>query len=150
MCTRVTTLLLPAPATGRYWSQPPLLTSLPPRLLQIPAVPSFPHTHSQTQRPQVFVESLDRCFENVCELDLIFQFDAVHCLLNSMVVGGYVQETNIDSIASLFDSLMKTRKASVQAGSITNSLPDISLGGGGPGSWSDRLTRGLGRGRLGR
>ena len=26
---------------------------------------------------QVFVESLDRCFENVCELDLIFHFDQV-------------------------------------------------------------------------
>jgi hypothetical protein len=26
---------------------------------------------------QVFVESLDRAFENVCELDLVFQFDEV-------------------------------------------------------------------------
>lgn len=26
---------------------------------------------------QVFVESLDRCFENVCKLDLIFHFDQV-------------------------------------------------------------------------
>ena len=26
---------------------------------------------------QVFVEALDRCFENVCELDLIFHFDEV-------------------------------------------------------------------------
>jgi AP-3 complex subunit sigma len=26
---------------------------------------------------QVFVEVLDRCFENVCELDLIFHFDKV-------------------------------------------------------------------------
>jgi len=26
---------------------------------------------------QVFVESLDRCFENVCELDLIFHIDKV-------------------------------------------------------------------------
>jgi len=103
---------------------------------------------------QVFVESLDTCFENVCELDLIFQFDAVHCLLNCMVVGGYVQETSIDSIASLFNSQMKSRKASVQAGSISNSLPDISIGSigsiGGAGSWSERLTRNLGRGRLGR
>lgn len=27
---------------------------------------------------QVFVETLDRCFENVCELDLIFHVDKVH------------------------------------------------------------------------
>lgn len=26
---------------------------------------------------QVFVETLDRCFENVCELDLIFHSDKV-------------------------------------------------------------------------
>lgn len=29
---------------------------------------------------QVFVESLDRAFENVCELDLIFHFDEVSML----------------------------------------------------------------------
>lgn len=29
------------------------------------------------QASQVFVESLDRAFENVCELDLVFHFDEV-------------------------------------------------------------------------
>jgi len=33
--------------------------------------------------PQVFVEALDRAFENVCELDLVFNFDEVRlCPLN--------------------------------------------------------------------
>lgn len=27
--------------------------------------------------PEVFVEALDRAFENVCELDLVFHFDEV-------------------------------------------------------------------------
>jgi len=27
---------------------------------------------------QVFVETLDKCFENVCELDLIFHVDKVN------------------------------------------------------------------------
>jgi hypothetical protein len=27
--------------------------------------------------PKVFVESLDRAFDNVCELDLVFHFDEV-------------------------------------------------------------------------
>ena len=40
--------------------------------------PSLPtlflsHTHPLT----VFVEALDKCFENVCELDLIFHSDKV-------------------------------------------------------------------------
>uniref|UniRef100_A0A8C2L057 Adaptor related protein complex 3 subunit sigma 1 n=1 Tax=Cyprinus carpio TaxID=7962 RepID=A0A8C2L057_CYPCA len=30
---------------------------------------------------QVFVETLDKCFENVCELDLIFHMDKVHNIL---------------------------------------------------------------------
>ena len=116
---------------------------------------------------QVFVESLDRCFENVCELDLIFNYDSVQTLLNCLIVGGYVQDTAIDSIASLFRQQMAARKASVQSDSLTAGLPEINLaslslngatagmGGaagmmGGVGSWTDRLTRGLGRGRLGR
>lgn len=34
---------------------------------------------------QVFVETLDRCFENVCELDLIFHVDKVHLFIPSLV-----------------------------------------------------------------
>lgn len=43
---------------------------------------------------QVFVESLDRLFENVCELDLIFNFETLHAVLGEMVVGGVVIETD--------------------------------------------------------
>lgn len=47
---------------------------------------------------QVFVEALDRLFENVCELDLIFGFETLHSVLSEMVVGGVVVETNLDKI----------------------------------------------------
>jgi AP-3 complex subunit sigma len=47
---------------------------------------------------QVFVEALDKCFENVCELDLIFHSDKVHYILDEIVMGGMVLETNIVSI----------------------------------------------------
>ncbi|KAF1809108.1 Adaptor protein complex sigma subunit [Eremomyces bilateralis CBS 781.70] len=49
---------------------------------------------------QVFVESLDRLFENVCELDLIFNFETLHAALGEMIVGGVVVETNLDTIVS--------------------------------------------------
>lgn len=49
---------------------------------------------------QVFVETLDKCFENVCELDLIFHVDKVHYLLQEIVMGGMVLETNINEIYS--------------------------------------------------
>ena len=47
---------------------------------------------------QVFVEVLDKCFENVCELDLIFNCDKVHYILDEIVMGGMVLETNVGEI----------------------------------------------------
>ena len=47
---------------------------------------------------QVFVEALDRLFENVCELDLIFNFETLHATLGEMIVGGVVVETNLEKI----------------------------------------------------
>jgi len=41
------------------------------------------------------VESLDRLFENVCELDLIFNFETLHAALAEMIVGGVVIETQV-------------------------------------------------------
>jgi AP-3 complex subunit sigma len=49
---------------------------------------------------QVFVEALDRLFENVCELDLIFNFEVLHAALGEMIVGGVVVETNLDKIVT--------------------------------------------------
>ena len=49
---------------------------------------------------QVFVETLDRCFENVCELDLIFHSDKVHHILDEIVMGGMVLETNTAEVIS--------------------------------------------------
>jgi AP-3 complex subunit sigma len=40
---------------------------------------------------QVFVEVLDKCFENVCELDLIFHSDKVNYILDEIVMGGMVR-----------------------------------------------------------
>ncbi|KAJ5567704.1 AP complex mu/sigma subunit [Penicillium sp. DV-2018c] len=49
---------------------------------------------------QVFVEALDRMFENVCELDLIFGYETLHAVLGEMIVGGVVVETHIDKIVA--------------------------------------------------
>lgn len=47
---------------------------------------------------QVFVEALDKCFENVCELDLIFHIDKVHNILDEVVLNGSVLETSLKEI----------------------------------------------------
>lgn len=49
---------------------------------------------------QVYVEALDKLFENVCELDLIFNFESLHATLSEMIVGGVVIETNLDRIVA--------------------------------------------------
>ncbi|XP_048383052.1 AP-3 complex subunit sigma-1 isoform X4 [Stegostoma tigrinum] len=60
---------------------------------------------------QVFVETLDKCFENVCELDLIFHVDKVHNILAEMVMGGMVLETNMNEIVTQIDAQSKMEKS---------------------------------------
>ncbi|CAH8842667.1 unnamed protein product [Trichobilharzia szidati] len=59
---------------------------------------------------QVFVEALDKCFENVCELDLIFHVDKVHYILNELVLGGMVLETHINEITHRYEEQQKLEK----------------------------------------
>ncbi|KQK84781.1 AP-3 complex subunit sigma-2 [Amazona aestiva] len=60
---------------------------------------------------KVFVETLDKCFENVCELDLIFHMDKVHHILQEMVIGGMVLETNMNEIVAQVEAQSKLEKA---------------------------------------
>lgn len=61
---------------------------------------------------QVFVETLDRCFENVCELDLIFHMDKINFVLDEMIVGGLVLETNM---ADILAALQAAKQESVSS-----------------------------------
>jgi len=72
---------------------------------------------------QVFVESLDRAFDNVCELDLVFHFDEVHHILAELIQGGMVLETNVEEISSSVRSSRKARRESYAAAN------PLSLGG---------------------
>lgn len=77
------------------------------------------------------MESLDRCFENVCELDLIFHFDEVHAILHEVIQGGLVVETNINEIVTAAQTTSRARKASAAS---TTSLNPTSLNLSIPGS----------------
>ncbi|UJR25003.1 hypothetical protein I4U23_006364 [Adineta vaga] len=59
---------------------------------------------------QVFVETLDKCFENVCELDLIFHADKVHYILQELCLGGMVLETSMNEIVARIDEQTKLEK----------------------------------------
>jgi AP-1 complex subunit sigma 1/2 len=41
-----------------------------------------------------YVEILDKYFGNVCELDVIFNFHKAHYMLDELLIGGELQETN--------------------------------------------------------
>lgn len=63
---------------------------------------------------QVFVEALDKCFENVCELDLIFHSDRVHYILDEIIMAGMVLETNINHILNAVTEQNKMHAASIK------------------------------------
>ncbi|KIJ68681.1 hypothetical protein HYDPIDRAFT_173345 [Hydnomerulius pinastri MD-312] len=99
---------------------------------------------------QVFVEALDRNFENVCELDLVFHFDEAHHILAEIIQGGLVLETNVDEISNSAKLASKARRDSFM------SANPLALGSsvGGPrngplqtplGWLTDRLTSVSGR-----
>ncbi|GKY95846.1 hypothetical protein MPSEU_000545200 [Mayamaea pseudoterrestris] len=81
---------------------------------------------------QVFVEALDKAFGNVCELDLIFHSDRVHYILDEIVMGGMVLETNIHAV------LQATKDQ--DAKHSESLVPPLLSGGAADGASSSRNT----------
>ncbi|GMP37912.1 hypothetical protein CsSME_00009387 [Camellia sinensis var. sinensis] len=69
----------------------------------------------------VFVETLDKCFSNVCELDIVFNFNKVHTILDEIVLGGQVLETSSSEVMKAVEEISKCSL------SLSLSLP-LSLG----------------------
>ncbi|KAJ2560020.1 Sigma-adaptin 3A [Coemansia sp. RSA 1933] len=67
---------------------------------------------------QVFVEALDRAFENVSELDVIFNFDQVHYILSEIVTAGMVSEVNLTEISRAVNEAKKLAKPPNEAGRL--------------------------------
>ncbi|KAG1366710.1 AP-3 complex subunit sigma [Cocos nucifera] len=61
---------------------------------------------------QVFVETLDRCFKNVCELDIVFNFNKMHMLLDEIIFGGQVLETSSEQVLKAVEEISKFEKSS--------------------------------------
>lgn len=52
----------------------------------------------------VFVKALDKCFTNVCELDLEFGWEVLETVLEELIQGGLVLETKVQNIVDAVDS----------------------------------------------
>ncbi|KAL9273663.1 AP-3 complex subunit sigma-like protein [Drosera capensis] len=50
---------------------------------------------------QVFVETLDKCFKNVCELDVVYNYSKIHTILDETIFAGQVLETSSTEIMRL-------------------------------------------------
>ena len=82
---------------------------------------------------QVFVEALDRLFENVCELDLIFNYETLHATLGEMIVGGVVVETGLERVVDGVKSQGRVAKRPGGEG-----LRGMGSAGLGAGVWAGR------------
>lgn len=48
----------------------------------------------------LLVETLDQYFGNVCELDIVFNFNKVYGIIDELLVGGEVAETSKAAIVN--------------------------------------------------
>ncbi|KAL4017161.1 hypothetical protein IC575_024837 [Cucumis melo] len=60
----------------------------------------------------VFVETLDKCFKNVCELDLVFNYSKMHSILDEIISGGQVLETSSSEVMKAVEEISKLETAS--------------------------------------
>lgn len=67
---------------------------------------------------QTFVESLDRCFTEVSELDLIFNWQTLEAVLEEIIQGGMVIETNVSKIVNSVDELNRASEISESSTSM--------------------------------
>lgn len=85
---------------------------------------------------QVYVEALDRLFENVCELDLIFNFETLHAALAEMIVGGVVVETQLERVVEGVKAQGRVAKRPVNEG--RGGGLGMGMGMGGNFGWTGR------------
>ncbi|KAI3879621.1 hypothetical protein MKX03_029349, partial [Papaver bracteatum] len=53
------------------------------------------------------VETMDRHFGNVCELDIMFHLEKVHFMLEEMVMNGYIIETSKSNVLAPYSLWIK-------------------------------------------
>lgn len=71
---------------------------------------------------QVFVETLDKCFKNVCELDIVFNFCKIHTVLDEIILGGQVLETNSTEVMKAVDEISRLESSSGPISVVTKSV----------------------------
>lgn len=71
---------------------------------------------------QVFVETLDKCFRNVCELDIVFNYSKTQSILDEIIFGGQVLETNSSEVMKAVEEISRLEAISNSSSLIPRSL----------------------------
>ncbi|KAG5385794.1 hypothetical protein IGI04_037264, partial [Brassica rapa subsp. trilocularis] len=58
------------------------------------------------------VETLDKCFSNVCELDIVLNYSKMHTVLDEIVFGDQVLETSSTEVIKAVEDISKLEAAS--------------------------------------
>lgn len=70
-----------------------------------------------------YVELLDRYFGNVCELDIIFNFEKAYFILDELVIAGEIQETSKKRVINA----IQAQDALQEDGEIKQALEEMGL-----------------------
>ncbi|KAG7529461.1 hypothetical protein FFLO_05637 [Filobasidium floriforme] len=65
-----------------------------------------------------YVEVLDRYFGNVCELDLIFNFQKAYAILDELIIGGEIQESSKKAVLRVVAQSDTIEEAEIQEDSL--------------------------------
>ncbi|CAN1225296.1 AP-3 complex subunit sigma [Linum perenne] len=71
---------------------------------------------------QVFVETLDKCFRNVCELDIVFNYSKLHTILDEIIFGGQVLETSSAEVMKVVEEISRQESASNSLGLVSKTV----------------------------
>ena len=58
------------------------------------------------------METLDKYFENVCELDIMFNIEKAHFIVDELIMAGYIVETNKNNILGPVIAIVKAENQS--------------------------------------
>ena len=71
------------------------------------------------------MEALDKSFSDVCELDLIFRMDLAHHVLDEIVMGGMVLETNLTDICEAIQAQNNLQNQEDRLSSFKNVIEKV-------------------------
>ncbi|KAJ6916007.1 hypothetical protein NC652_018629 [Populus alba x Populus x berolinensis] len=72
----------------------------------------FDSSENELAMLDLIQETLDKCFRNVCELDIVFNYSKLHAIIDEIISGGQVLETSSIEVMRAVEEISKLEAAS--------------------------------------